>query len=87
MLIFRYPAWRVRVQSVMYFMHTPSFTCRASCLTKNFRRQFFGLLTFRFSLLVFRQASWRFLARSVMYVIYTPSLARHASSLTKNFRR
>ena len=78
LLVFRYSAWRFRVQSVMCFMHTPSFTCRASCLTKNFRRQM---------VVVFRHASWRFLARSVMCYLHTPSLARHASCLTKNFRR
>ena len=38
LLVFRYAAWRFRVQSVMCYLHTPSFTCRASCLTKNFRR-------------------------------------------------
>ena len=38
LLVFRYATWCFRVQSVMYLIYTPSFTCRASCLTKNFRR-------------------------------------------------
>ena len=78
LLVFRYSAWRFRVQSVMCCLHTPSFTCRASCLTKNFRRQMVA---------VFRYVAWRFRVQSVMCCLHTPSFTCRASCLTKNFRR